>query len=103
MAFNGSTNVPTRGEMVKDLERLGLAFGADTNAQTGFDATTYKFDLPKSDDQTVDTSLMLLREIAGNLTLNQADDGQGARRDPLRGAAARHARPTASPRRGSAS
>ncbi len=37
MAFNGSTNVPTRGEMVKDLERLGLAFGADTNAQTGFD------------------------------------------------------------------
>jgi zinc protease len=71
MAFNGSTNVPTRGEMVKDLERLGLAFGADTNAQTGFDATTYKFDLPKSDDQTVDTSLMLLREIAGNLLLDQ--------------------------------
>ncbi|HXQ16235.1 MAG TPA: insulinase family protein [Caulobacteraceae bacterium] len=72
MAFNGSTNVPTRGDMVKDLERLGLAFGADTNAGTGFDATTYKFDLPKSDDQTVDTSLMLLREIAGNLSLDQA-------------------------------
>jgi zinc protease len=72
MAFNGSTNVPTRGEMVKDLERLGLAFGADTNAQTGFDATVYKFDLPKSDNQTVDTSLMLLREIAGNLLLDQA-------------------------------
>jgi zinc protease len=71
MAFNGSVNVPTRGEMVKDLERLGLAFGADTNAQTGFDATVYKFDLPKSDDQTVDTSLMLLREIAGNLLLDQ--------------------------------
>src|SRR4029077_13965518 len=46
MAFNGSTNVPTRGDMVKDLERLGLAFGADTNAQTGFDSTVYKFDLP---------------------------------------------------------
>src|SRR5271168_900063 len=72
MAFNGSTNVPTRGDMVKDLERLGLAFGADTNAGTGFDATVYKFDLPKSDDQTVDTSLMLLREIAGNLSLDQA-------------------------------
>ena len=71
MAFNGSVNVPTRGDMVKDLERLGLAFGADTNAQTGFDATVYKFDLPKSDDQTVDTSLMLLREIASNLLLDQ--------------------------------
>jgi zinc protease len=72
MAFNGSTNVPGRDAMVKDLERLGLAFGADTNAGTNFDATTYKFDLPKSDDQSVDTSLMLLREIAGNLTLDQA-------------------------------
>jgi zinc protease len=71
MAFNGSTNVPTRGAMVQDLERLGLAFGADTNAGTEFDATTYKFNLPKSDDQTVDTSLMLLREIASNLTLDQ--------------------------------
>src|ERR1700761_2230240 len=72
MAFNGSVNVPTRGDMVKDLERLGLSFGADTNAGTDFDATTYKFDLPKSDDQTVDTSLMLLREIASNLSLDQA-------------------------------
>ncbi|HEY3798352.1 MAG TPA: insulinase family protein [Caulobacteraceae bacterium] len=72
MAFNGSTNLPGRGEMVKTLERLGLAFGADTNAQTDFDATTYKFDLPKSDDDDVDTALMLLREIAGNLTLDQS-------------------------------
>src|SRR5690606_18451399 len=31
MAFNGSTNIP-EGEMVPRLERLGLAFGADTNA-----------------------------------------------------------------------
>jgi len=31
MAFNGSTRVP-EGEMVKLLEREGLAFGADTNA-----------------------------------------------------------------------
>src|SRR5579864_2224737 len=71
MAFNGSANVPTRGEMVEDLERLGLAFGADTNAQTSFDSTVYKFDLPKADTPSVDTSLMLLREIAGNLTLDQ--------------------------------
>ncbi len=72
MAFNGSTNVPTRGEMVEDLERLGLAFGADTNAATDFDNTTYKFNLPNADDKSVDTALMLLREIAGNLTLDQS-------------------------------
>lgn len=34
MAFNGSRNVP-EGEMIKLLEREGLAFGADTNASTG--------------------------------------------------------------------
>jgi len=37
MAFNGSTHVP-EGEMVKMLEREGLAFGPDTNATTNFDA-----------------------------------------------------------------
>ena len=34
MAFNGSTNIP-EGELVPMLERLGLAFGPDTNAETG--------------------------------------------------------------------
>ncbi|WP_411290152.1 M16 family metallopeptidase, partial [Sphingorhabdus sp.] len=48
MAFNGSTNVP-EGEMVKMLERLGLSFGADTNASTGYTQTQYKLDLPKAD------------------------------------------------------
>lgn len=70
MAFNGSKNVP-EGEMIKILERHGLAFGADTNAQTSFDETTYQLDLPKTDADTVDTSLMLLREAAGELTIAQ--------------------------------
>ncbi len=68
MAFNGSKNVP-EGEMVKILERHGLAFGADTNAQTSFDETTYQLDLPKTDNDTVDATLMLLREAAGELTI----------------------------------
>jgi zinc protease len=68
MAFNGSKAVP-EGEMVKILERHGLAFGADTNASTNFDETVYKLDLPKTDDDTVDTSLKLLREVASELTI----------------------------------
>lgn len=67
MAFNGSTNVP-EGEMVKLLERLGLAFGADTNASTSFDYTQYKLDLPRTDDELLDTALMLMRETASELT-----------------------------------
>ena len=69
MAFNGSTNIP-EGELTRILERLGLAFGADTNASTGFDETVYKLDLPQTDEETVDTSLMILRDMLGNATLD---------------------------------
>ena len=69
MAFNGSAHVP-EGEMVKLLEREGLAFGADTNASTGFEATTYKLDLPRSDTGLIDTALMLMRETASELALS---------------------------------
>lgn len=67
MAFNGSTRVP-EGEMVKLLEREGLAFGADTNAATSFDTTVYKLDLPRNDPALLDTALMLMRETASELT-----------------------------------
>ncbi|MCT2400462.1 M16 family metallopeptidase [Novosphingobium mangrovi (ex Huang et al. 2023)] len=70
MAFNGSTHVP-EGEMIRLLERDGLAFGADTNASTGFERTVYKLDLPRNDPALLDTALMLMRETASNLTISQ--------------------------------
>jgi zinc protease len=69
MAFNGSRQVP-EGEMIKLLEREGLAFGADTNASTGFEKTTYKLDLPRNDPRLIDTALMLMRETASELTIS---------------------------------
>ena len=69
MAFNGSTHVP-EGEMVRLLERKGLAFGADTNAQTNFHYTLYTLDLPRADPALLDTALMLMRETASELTIS---------------------------------
>ncbi len=69
MAFNGSTNVP-EGEMIRLLERNGLAFGADTNASTSFERTTYKLDLPRNDAPLLDVALMLMRETASELTIS---------------------------------
>ena len=69
MAFNGSERVP-EGEMVRLLEREGLAFGADTNASTSFDATMYRLDLPRADEALLDTTLMLMRETASALTFD---------------------------------
>ena len=66
MAFQGSTHVAP-GEMVRLLERLGLAFGADTNAFTNHENTTYVLDLPRADPALLDTALMLLRETASEL------------------------------------
>ena len=71
MAFNGSRNVP-EGEMIKLLEREGLAFGADTNASTDLEETIYKLDLPRNDPKLLDTALMLMRETASELTLDSA-------------------------------
>ena len=71
MAFNGTTNIP-EGEMVKLLERKGLAFGADTNAYTGFDETVYMLDLPQTSDDLIDTGLMLMRETAGEILFDPA-------------------------------
>lgn len=69
MAFNGSANVP-EGEMIRLLEREGLAFGPDTNASTTFDRTIYQLNLPRNDAGLLDTALMLMRETASNLTLD---------------------------------
>ncbi|MBZ4261552.1 insulinase family protein, partial [Mycobacterium tuberculosis] len=57
MAFKGSTHVP-EGEMIRILQRLGLAFGADTNASTSYGETTYSLDLPEADPERVSTGLM---------------------------------------------
>ncbi|HSJ77708.1 MAG TPA: insulinase family protein [Erythrobacter sp.] len=68
MAFNGSKGIP-EGEMIKLLEREGLAFGADTNASTGFEAITYLLNLPRNDEALLGTALMLMRETASELTI----------------------------------
>lgn len=68
IAFNGSAKIP-EGEMIKLLEREGLAFGADTNAATNFTSITYMLNLPRNDAALLDTALMLMRETASELTI----------------------------------
>jgi zinc protease len=72
MAFNGTTNVP-ENDLLSILERLGLAFGADTNAFTGFDQTAYILELPRANDETVDTALHILREQVSEALMDPED------------------------------
>jgi zinc protease len=69
MAFNGSTNYP-EGEMFKALQRMGLAIGANANASTDFDNTTFSLSLPSVRADILNTGLNVLREIGGRLTLS---------------------------------
>jgi zinc protease len=69
MAFKGSTHVPP-GDMLKILERDGLAFGPDTNAETEWTQTVYELDLPRSDKPLIDTGLMLMRETGSELLID---------------------------------
>jgi zinc protease len=69
MAFNGTTHI-AEGDLKKILERHGFAFGADANAYTTDAKTVYTLSTPKTDAETLDTALFIMREIAGNMTLN---------------------------------
>ncbi|MGI2033158.1 M16 family metallopeptidase [Rhizobium panacihumi] len=71
MAFKESTHVG-EDEMVRILQRKGLAFGPDTNAHTSYGETVYSLDLPQVDADTISTGLKLMRETASELTLDAA-------------------------------
>jgi zinc protease len=72
MAFNGTTNIP-KNDLINILERLGLAFGADLNAATSFDQTFYQLELPRTNDETVDTALHVMREQVSEATMDPED------------------------------
>ncbi len=72
MLFNGTTNIP-ENELIRILERLGLAFGADTNAATSFDQTFYQLELPRANDETIDASLRIMREQVSEALMEGED------------------------------
>ena len=68
MAFKGSEHLPA-GDLVQYLERLGMAFGADTNARTSYESTVFQLELPSNDSALVDKSLTVMRETADHLLI----------------------------------
>ena len=68
MAFNGTRHFPP-GEMVEYFQRIGMAFGADTNAHTGFEETVYKIELPDSDPELREEGLRVFRDFADGMLL----------------------------------
>lgn len=72
MAFNGSRHFPG-GEMVEYFQRLGMGFGADTNAHTSFKETVYMLELPKVEAKLIAEGLQLFRDNLDGMTLGEKE------------------------------
>ncbi len=72
MAFNGSANFPP-GSVVPFFQSLGLAFGRDQNAFTGFDQTTYQLTLPGGGRDILEKGMLFMSDVAMRLRLDAAE------------------------------
>jgi len=72
MAFNGTANFPP-GSVVPFFQSLGMAFGRDQNAFTGFDQTTYTLTLPGGGRDLVEKGILYMADIATRMSLEPAE------------------------------
>src|SRR3954469_20308797 len=72
MNFNGSKHFP-KNELVNYLQSIGVKFGADLNAYTGFDETVYILPLPTTDSTKLDQGFTILEDWAGNALLDSTE------------------------------
>src|SRR3954466_10315741 len=72
MNFNGSKHFP-KNELVSYLQSIGVKFGADLNAYTGFDETVYILPLPTTDSTKIDQGFTILADWAGNALLDTTE------------------------------
>ncbi|MGH7447120.1 MAG: M16 family metallopeptidase, partial [Longimicrobiales bacterium] len=59
MAFNGTQHFPKQ-ELVQYLQSIGMRFGADVNAYTGFDETVYMLQLPTDNEEFLTKGIEIL-------------------------------------------
>lgn len=63
MLFNGSRHFAP-GELIRYFQKIGMQFGPDANARTGFYDTVYDINLPKSDRASLQEALLVMQDYA---------------------------------------
>ena len=69
MAFNGTERF-AKQQIVDYLESIGSTFGADLNAQTGYDSTMYFLEIPTDDPDILESAFQILSDWAYAITLS---------------------------------
>ena len=66
MAFNGSQHFK-KNDLVSFLQSIGVKFGADLNAYTGFDETVYILPIPVDKPENLDQGFLVLEDWASTV------------------------------------
>ena len=72
MLFNGSEHFPP-GELIKYFQSIGMQFGADANAHTGFFETVYDIFLPDGGEASLKKGLLVMQDYAQGALLLPAE------------------------------
>ncbi|MBM9616041.1 insulinase family protein [Desulfobulbus rhabdoformis] len=72
MLFNGTTHYPP-GTLVEYFQSLGMGFGGDTNAHTGFDETVYNLLLPTNGKDVIAEGFQVLADYARGALLLEGE------------------------------
>lgn len=72
MLFNGTTHYPP-GTLVEYFQSIGMGFGGDTNAHTGFNETVYNLMLPSGEPKVLAEGLKVLADYARGALLLQSE------------------------------
>jgi zinc protease len=72
MAFNGSKNFK-KNELVSFLQSIGVEFGADLNAYTGFDETVYILPIPTEKKENISQGFQILEDWASTVSFDNQE------------------------------
>ncbi len=72
MAFNGTKNFK-KNELVSYLQSIGVEFGADLNAYTGFDETVYILPIPIDKSENLDKGFLVLEDWASGVLFETSE------------------------------
>jgi len=72
MCFNGTKNFPSN-KMVSMLEEMGVKFGAELNAGTGFDETIYMLKVPTDNEEWINRGFQVLEDWAHQVSMEEAE------------------------------
>jgi zinc protease len=72
MAFNGSKHFK-KNELVSFLQSIGVEFGADLNAYTGFDETVYILPIPTDKPENIEQGFLALEDWASTVAFETGE------------------------------